>query len=72
MSRRKRKVPYTPPRAYEVEWTGEGYVARCLCCLMECEAAGHTPSKAMDEVTRHGGCTIRHREMSLEARMGDA
>lgn len=71
MSRRK-KVPYEPPRAYEVEWTGGGYVARCLCCLMECEAAGHTPATAMAEISHNGGCTIRHREMSLEARMGDA
>lgn len=70
MSKRK-KVPYEPPRAYEIDWDGEGYVARCVSCLLECEARGDTPNKALRHLGQQGGCTIRHREMSLDARSRD-
>ena len=57
-----------PVRAYEVDWDGEVYTARCVACLMECEGAGDTPTAALREMGRHAGCTLRHREMGLRER----
>jgi len=59
---------FQPVRAYEVDWDGEVYTARCVACLMECEGAGDTPTAALREMGRHAGCTLRHREMGLRER----
>lgn len=60
-----------PRRAYEIDWDGKRtYTARCVCCFLECEATGRTPKMAMHYLGIEGGCTIKHREMSLRARTG--
>jgi len=59
-----------PLHAYEIDWNGRRYVARCVCCILECEATGRTPKMAMHYLGIEGGCTIRHREKSLLARAG--
>ena len=57
-----------PVRAYEVDWDGGRYVARCVACLMECEGSASKPEAAMRQLTREALCTLRHREMGLRER----
>lgn len=57
-----------PVRAYEVDWDGERYVARCAACLMECEGSASKPEAALRQLMREALCTLRHREMGLRER----
>lgn len=59
---------FPPVRAYEVDWDGEVYTARCAACLMECEGSANKPEAAMRQLMHDALCTLRHREMGLRER----